>query len=839
MADHPVTASAGERPGDFGKTYQFHEVFQNEICIINARRERQRGIAYPIVVKAGERAGEFSVQFGLEARPVIATPDAHGREQRGEFRPQIEARDGAGQPVLTPPENANVVGLSLSGGGIRSAAFCLGALQALEAAEVLKHIDYLSTVSGGGYIGCSLTACLEQSGGISWNFPYASRLHEDEPPALQHIRDYSNYLFPHSAALLHNASIYMRGLVVNALLIAPFLLGASAVTLLLYWLTSEFPAPNLGRFLNPFDLPYFFLTLDLAVILALVSLAWGVYRSIGQRRNDTEIPGGWAIYVIGRFIGALFIVAFCEVQPLLIGSMIEHHSGNLFFVMPIWIKTVTVALTPVAAAVTFLASKVGELIKSATESTERRAQIVGIVMRGLIFVAALIVPLGVWMVYLGLTYWGLYVDGLITCVEQSTFWQPAVLLYSAGAIVCVALALFMRSNANSLHPLYRDRLAKAFLFKLQPMPPDDHLGPSRPKLSEISGVHGPYHLINTALNVEASKTANRRGRNADFFIFSPKFVGSKSTGYVATRDAEDVAIDLDLATAMAASGAAVSSNMGAQSIKPLTPSMALLNVRLGYWMRNPNHLRYAKAPEPQTRFSGFTDFSRKRNPYANYYFLAEMFGQLSDGFKSVYLTDGGHIENLGIYELLRRRCRVIIAVDAEADPQMAFGSFNILERYALIDLGVRIDLPWQQIADESRATGKAIDEKGNAPKDHGPHCAIGEITYPNNRKGILVYIKASLTGDENDYIFDYKKRHSAFPHETTLDQWFTEEQFEAYRALGFHAAYQLFDRSDKFAHLDPVENADVRPLLGVLDQLFPRVATTGPPTQKQTFAAWL
>jgi hypothetical protein len=101
---------------------------------------------------------------------------------------------------------------------------------------------------------------------------------------------------------------------------------------------------------------------------------------------------------------------------------------------------------------------------------------------------------------------------------------------------------------------------------------------------------------------------------------------------------------------------------------------------------------------------------------------------------------------------------------------MAFGAFNVLERYALIDLGMRIDLPWQQIADMTKATAKAIDEKGNCEKHRGPHVAIGEISYPADRKGILIYIKSSLTGDENDYVFHYKKRYSAFPHETTLDQ---------------------------------------------------------------------
>jgi hypothetical protein len=148
---------------------------------------------------------------------------------------------------------------------------------------------------------------------------------------------------------------------------------------------------------------------------------------------------------------------------------------------------------------------------------------------------------------------------------------------------------------------------------------------------------------------------------------------------------------------------------------------------------------------------------------------------------------------------------VIIAVDAEADWEMAFGSFNTLVRYARIDLGLEIDLPWQQITDKSLATSKAIDEKGDTKKSKGPHCAIGQITYPNGRKGILVYIKSSLTGDENDYVFHYKKRYSDFPHETTLDQMFSEEQFEAYRALGYHAAYGLFDRRDDFAKLDPKE----------------------------------
>ena len=165
-----------------------------------------------------------------------------------------------------------------------------------------------------------------------------------------------------------------------------------------------------------------------------------------------------------------------------------------------------------------------------------------------------------------------------------------------------------RPNANSLHRLYRDRLSKAFLFdpkfyadggpaRNEPsldqghdfLPLDDEklsklLNPGYPPSDEQRLV-SPYHLINTALNIQGSDFANRRGRNADFFVFSPLHVGSEATGYAGTAEFEKAAPGLDLATAMAISGAAASSNMGANSIRPLTPTLALLNVRLGYWLR--------------------------------------------------------------------------------------------------------------------------------------------------------------------------------------------------------------------------------------------------------------
>jgi predicted acylesterase/phospholipase RssA len=815
VANETVTAPAAAEPDVFGEQFEFQDIFRVEADVINRRRRL-----------------------------------AH--DARGDLVLEKEAKDMDGRPVLRPNSNAGLVGLALSGGGIRSAAFCLGALQALNKNNVLDRVDYLSTVSGGGYIGCSLTAA--QQGGAERGypgFPFASGLREDEPLALQHLRDNSNYLFPnHSSGvdLLRNASIYARGLVVNAVLLIPFLLGASVVTLLCYAARNAFTHLPI---INPFGLQYFFLSLDLFLLLVAAGVYWGIFQSTQSQQRKTEIPG-WPASSIGWVIITLFFVVFCELQPVILDSML---SGSLAATVSGWVKAVSALLAAISAVFAYFSAKLGEYLKSAMQSTSVKTQAAGIAMKAAIVVGGLVLPVLLWVLYLTVTYWGICINTAnSSCTVPSWLTTAAsvscgaTILYFAVALFCLVLSLLMQPNANSLHPLYRDRLSKAFFFRPWPVPPTPAQATSRPwpvnpaqpdlveewrpKLSEITGLDGPYHLINTALNVEASKVANRRGRNADFFMFSPKFVGSKSTNYVRTSDLEEVATGLTLATAMAASGAAVSSNMGAETIKPLTATLALLNVRLGCWLRNPAKVRAAKTGQgDKVKFD-------RRNLLANYYFIAEILGLLSEKRKSVYLTDGGHIENLGIYELLRRRCEVIIAVDAEADPQMAFGSFNILERYALIDMGVRIDLPWQQITKMSLTTGEAFDDKGDAPKNNGPHCAVGEISYPDGRKGVLVYIKASLTGDENDAVIDYKKRYDDFPHETTLDQMFTEEQFEAYRALGFHAANNLFDRSDAFARLDPATNPTVRPAFALLDRLFPRAAQQAP-RETTTFTATL
>jgi hypothetical protein len=221
-------------------------------------------------------------------------------------------------------------------------------------------------------------------------------------------------------------------------------------------------------------------------------------------------------------------------------------------------------------------------------------------------------------------------------------------------------------------------------------------------------------------------------------------------------------------------------------VRWLSPTLALLNVRLGYWLRNPRDLG--------NEVSLFRPKEWLNAIWGKFYLILEMLNQLDEEKTFVYLSDGGHIENLGIYQLLKRGCRLIIAVDAEADPEISCSSLLKLERYARIDLGVRIILPWEYIRERYRETSDAIDP--HTPKEakryRGPHCAIGRILYEDGNYGVLLYFKSSLSGDEKDYILDYKKRYPDFPHENTSDQFFTEEQFEVYRALGYHVVEGYF-----------------------------------------------
>jgi hypothetical protein len=380
------------------------------------------------------------------------------------------------------------------------------------------------------------------------------------------------------------------------------------------------------------------------------------------------------------------------------------------------------------------------------------------------------------------------------------------------AVTAMLLSWRVGVNEFSLHSLYRNRLIRCYLgASNEPRHPhpftgfdrtDDNIAVSdlitSPPNPTDRPYAGPYPIINAALNLVKGEKLAWQQRKAASFVFTPKYTGYDASamsqarpekslqgeGYRPTEDygrapkggiatgssrAPRVALrptarnPLTIGTAMAISGAAASPNMGFHSSAPLAFLMTVFNVRLGWWLGNPRHNRCWNRPGP-----GLGVF----------YLLFELLGSTNDRRGFVYLSDGGHFENLGLYELVKRRCRFIVACDATQDGQFQFGDLGNAIEKCRTDLGIDIQID---------ATAIGAPRK---TKTQRQHCAVGRIRYGDVEQGAadgtLLYIKASLTGDEPMDVKSYATQHGGFPHESTADQWFNEDQFEAYRALGHH-----------------------------------------------------
>jgi hypothetical protein len=371
----------------------------------------------------------------------------------------------------------------------------------------------------------------------------------------------------------------------------------------------------------------------------------------------------------------------------------------------------------------------------------------GIAGRVLIVLAGIAGPLLLLMSYMVLNDW---ID---------TRWEWVIGLLAISAVL-IAWLWLINVNQISPHRYYRNRLAETYLLRKGK---ETAVDPQPLSGLRSDNAGAPYHLINAAVNLPSSKASGLRGRDSDFFLFSRHYCGSPLLGYCQTEELETKDTNLDLGTAMAVSGAAASSYMGTTTIKGLAFWLSLLNIRLAYWLPNPKRLAEI------ANGLGARPFS----------LWSELFGRIDENGKFVNLSDGGHIENLGVYELLRRRCKFIIAIDGEADPEMTFPSLMKLIRYARIDFGIDIQLDLDDLQRNEAGYTKA-------------HFVLGEIDYGDGHTGILLYLKSSLTGNERDYILDYQQSNPTFPHETTADQFFSEAQFEAYRALGEHIGEDLF-----------------------------------------------
>lgn len=344
-------------------------------------------------------------------------------------------------------------------------------------------------------------------------------------------------------------------------------------------------------------------------------------------------------------------------------------------------------------------------------------------------------------------------------------WSKIVMLI----VLVLVLGLLTNINRNSLHDFYRTRLSRTYIIKRTEDKSQDEPIQQNPFL-RLTDLHkhcnGPYHLINTTLNVPTSENPQLKGRGADFFVFSKSYCGSESTGYRSTETYADG--EFELATAMAISGAAASPGMGTNTNPIMAFWMTMLNLRLNLWVLNPNLKQ-----KPKMIIWPF-------------YLAKEFFRHGNTKDTLLNLSDGGHHENLGVYPLLKRRCKVIIASDAGADPNFEMADLANLQRKARIDLGININL------DVSDLCPPDPENKGYSKA----YFVQGTIDYPadengNKQTGTLFFIKTTMVGDEPEDLLAYRRKNKSFPDETTADQFFYEAQFESYRKLGELAGEQV------------------------------------------------
>jgi len=416
-------------------------------------------------------------------------------------------------------------------------------------------------------------------------------------------------------------------------------------------------------------------------------------------------------------------------------------------------------------------------------------------------------------------------------------------LVCGGATVVLFLLLGFTIDFNRVGPhyFYRDRLIETYLQTeacLDSGPPPSG-GSGRftqmelvrnDALLQLKNLHqwqsdssnpAPYHLIECAVNLAGSRDLARRDRKSDHFIFSRDYCGSTTTGYVPTKDYRGGTTKL--CAAMTISGAAAGSAMGYHTSLAQSFVATLFNVRLGSWFVNPrvyheddqgnNKVTYPPFWSPRCwgaagglqmffeRICGLRSRSRmERGIFWPWYLLREMFAKTDAQGALVNLSDGGHTgDNIALYPLLQRRCKLIIAVDGEADPKYNFGSLASAIRQTYSDENVGIDIDLNNLRPLPDADGRVSQ-----------HYAIGKITYPwcalpggdqhplhselgtverDGGEAWIIYLKSSLRkACAPATVASYAQYSEQFPHQSTLDQFFSDDQFEAYRSLGGHVA---------------------------------------------------
>jgi hypothetical protein len=890
---------------------------------------------------------------------------------------EIEAKlvDIRRRAVGAPPANDSTaprIGLALSGGGVRSATFALGILQALAARRCLQRIDFLSTVSGGGYAGAFLSRFFSRAGETAETVQQAldpgsqrrGNPNSNIGNVLAWLRENGRFLAPMgSGDLLTGGATMLRNWVAIHVVVASLLLMLLLVPQLLrQWLHVTYPdglewlalCPALsptGSAMARFDLwisctlplgqtalwwsPYVVLV-PLVILCWIIPTGWAYWLSpprgaeirTASKMHATlfaragfgfvtlvALSAVWFSYYVephaDTWVGRTGVVVFCIAALVVIfAAFAAAFSQRFHYVAESKREYVRGALSDwlkfglLALAVCFVfavVDSIGQTVYTVALSPERSvASWIGGIFTSLALIAAgarrlvvavapmdtmkrgsvitlkaagLAAALALYLIVLseldafahGLAWnfapvthapaelGGHVLEGAVPSPPPASTGATASarsLLVPLGALgFLVVLNLFISRtwtfiNDSTIQPLYRARLARAYLGATNPkrvpldtsnflrvtqVAPDDDIGIENLWWNETRhGAAGaidrgaPLHLINVTVNetLDGRTGVQNNDRRGIGMALGPAGISAGIRHHIVIRPqgwrcspehgfrmfdypASSLARNdppfeqLSLAQWTGLSGAAFSTGLGARTSLGLSLLAGFFNVRLGHWWNSGVDPGDRKVRSPAKSLPGrlFTSLFPLQS-YLFDEFVARFHGT---GRRWWYICDGGHFENMGAYELLRRRVQLIVIVDAEADCAYRFEGLSNLVRKARLDCNAEIRFvdaaaPRLGRLGLHKYFGSLERLRPDSACNSACHAALAEVRYDNaaNPASWIVYVKPSLLGDEPADITQYRSENPEFPQQPTSDQFFDEAQWESYRRLGEHIGGKVF-----------------------------------------------
>ena len=680
-------------------------------------------------------------------------------------------------PVPAKPRQGRI-GICCSGGGIRSAAYSLGGLGVLRDAGLFRCTDkekepLVSAVSGGSYIAASFAT-------VATSLPQGdpTEVYAANSPEERHLRNNSSYMAPGFGGKVRLLARVLLGMLPNITLVA-------LAVAVLGWLLGAFWAlaiPELGIRTDPDSAMW----AGWAGIAALVGVAI-VLPDLLFRVRDT-VSARMQTLSIRALIVSLAILVVLVALPEFV-ALLRRSPGE-------WLRDVSGSL-PLAPAdestVDILkqlnvVALLGTMLSAAWTFIARRGKLVALAVGAVSGPLAVGIPV-------------IVVAERVSSGGVSWFeWRVLGVLLGVAAVIWV----FVDLNQWSLNPFYRRRLSTAFFVRRDAEGRvKEQSFKHRLHFSHLdTGDRFPDLVVCAAANV-SDVGVTPPGRRATPFRFSKEGIGGPLVTVRSAGEYEKSAAllgrDATLPAAVSVSGAAVSPTMGKKTLRAFTMLLTLTNVRLGVWLPNPAKLP-EEGPKPTWRafalvpvrrlfkrydlVQSWLDWLGARRPGPQYLFK-EMFGRTTITDRYLYVTDGGHYDNLGLVELLRDGCTTIFCLDGGGDRAGSYQALGEAVALARSELGVDIEVDPLAIV--------ASKKKEFAPTDH----VIGRIRYrgttgeaPHDAQageegtGLLVYCRAAVTADAPWDVRDFRDRDPRFPIHSTLDQLFNDQKFESYRALG-------------------------------------------------------